>query len=47
MSHLFNMFVKQVADYCDTSSMPGKDFLHLLVDTNILNSCLSFVNFQT
>jgi len=22
MSHLFNMFVKQVADYCDTSSMP-------------------------
>ncbi|XP_027838880.2 LOW QUALITY PROTEIN: rhythmically expressed gene 5 protein [Aphis gossypii] len=22
MSHLFNMFVKQVADYCDSSSMP-------------------------
>lgn len=29
MSHLFNMFVKQVADYCDTSSMPGKLFFPL------------------
>jgi len=24
MNHLFNMFVKQVEDYCGSLSMPGK-----------------------
>jgi hypothetical protein len=35
MSHLFNMFVKQVQDYCGSLSMPG-EFLWVLTPYDLV-----------